>query len=49
MVMAYSPIISLTGFAGLADTEGDHNNLVTLDELENYIGQNSSCLCPAKI
>jgi len=27
------------GLAGLADTEGDHNNLVTLDELENYIGK----------
>ncbi len=25
------------GLAGLADTEGDHNNLVTLDELEKYI------------
>src|SRR6185369_14545805 len=27
------------GLTGLADTEGDHNNLVTLDELENYIGK----------
>ena len=27
------------GLTGLADTEGDHNNLVTLDELEKYIGK----------
>jgi tetratricopeptide (TPR) repeat protein len=27
------------GLAGLADTEGDHNNLVTLDELEKYIAK----------
>ena len=27
------------GLTGLADTEGDHNNLVTLDELEKYIAK----------
>src|SRR6187401_1651211 len=27
------------GLTGLADAEGDHNNLVSLDELEKYIGK----------
>jgi hypothetical protein len=35
--MAYLLIILLTVLTGLADTEGAHDNLVTLDELEKYI------------